>query len=176
MRMTALAPGEGTIVAQQKVGGTALPPAAESMTLLVAAVIVHDQEADRVLLIQRGPDAKFAPGHWDLPVGKSEPGEPVTMTALRELREETGLAIRPEALRPVHVIHCAHGVEAPNGFLTIVFATHEWSGEPSNREPDKHAQVRWTDVTAIPAEFVSTTSTALRSYLEGGPGISLDGW
>jgi 8-oxo-dGTP pyrophosphatase MutT (NUDIX family) len=163
-------------VAQQKARGTALAPAAESMTLLVAAVIVHDNDAGRVLLIQRGPDAKFSPGHWDLPSGKNEPGEPVTATALRELREETGLTVRPEALRPAHVIHCARGVEAPNGFLTIVFATREWSGEPANREPGKHAQVRWTDITAIPAQLVSATATALRSYLEHGPGISLEGW
>lgn len=169
-------PGEGTIVAQQKAGGHALPPAIESMTLLVAAVVVHDRDAGRVVLIQRGPEAKFAPGQWDLPVGKSEPGEPVTATAVRELREETGLAVRPESLRPAHIIHCARGIEAPNGFLTIVFVTHEWSGEPGNREPAKHAQVRWTSTSDIPAEFVPTTAAALHSYLEGGPGISLDGW
>ena len=39
-----------------------LPPALESMTLLVAAVIVHDTANDRVLLLQRGPNAKFAQG------------------------------------------------------------------------------------------------------------------
>jgi 8-oxo-dGTP pyrophosphatase MutT (NUDIX family) len=165
-----------TIVAQQQVGRTDLPPAVGSMTLLVAAVIVHDKDADRVLLIQRGPAAKFAPGCWDLPVGKSEPGESITATAVRELREETGLAVRAESLRPAHIIHSAQGVEAPNGFLTVVFVTDQWTGEPANREPDKHAQVHWTDTAKIPAEFVPTTATALRAYLGDGPSISLDGW
>lgn len=147
-----------------------------SMTLLVAAVIVHDRVADGVVLIQRGPEAKFARGKWDLPAGKSEPGEPVTQTAVRELREETGLVVKAEALSIAHVIHGAWGVEAPNGFLTVVFAAHDWSGEPENREPRKHAQVRWVDVDRIPEDFVDTTAQALRGYLAGGPQMSLDGW
>ncbi|UQA95889.1 NUDIX domain-containing protein [Streptomyces halobius] len=170
---------EGTIVAQPKTDhprSQALKPALESMTLLVAAVIVHDEETDRVVLLQRSEQAKFAQGMWDLPVGKSEPGEPITDTAVRELHEETGLIVKPEALRIGHVIHGAWGVEAPNGFLTIVFVANEWSGEPENREPKKHAQVRWVKTDAIPEEFVDTTASALHRYLNGGPEVSLDGW
>ncbi|WP_217215343.1 NUDIX domain-containing protein [Streptomyces sp. AC550_RSS872] len=154
----------------------ALPPAHESMTLLAAAVIVHDKAANRVVLLQRGQNAKFAQGMWDLPVGKSEPGEPITETAVRELYEETGLTVKPESLKVAHVIHGAWGVEAPNGFLTVVFAAHDWTGEPENREPRKHAQVRWVDAAAIPENFVDTTSGALHRYLAGGPEVSLDGW
>lgn len=113
---------------------------------------------------------------WDLPVGKSEPGEPITETAVRELYEETGLTVKPESLKIAHVIHGAWGVEAPGGFLTVVFAAHEWTGEPENREPRKHSQVRWTDADAIPENFVETTRSALRSYLAEGPEVSLDGW
>ncbi|WP_046494461.1 NUDIX domain-containing protein [Streptomyces odonnellii] len=168
---------EGTAVAQQTNDRSqALRPAIESMTLLVAAVIVHDKAANRIVLLQRGEHAKFASGMWDLPVGKSEPGEPVTETAVRELYEETGLTVKPESLKVAHIIHSAWGVEAPNGFLTVVFAAHEWSGEPENREPHKHAQVRWVDAHTIPEEFVATSASALRRYLTGGPEVSLNGW
>lgn len=146
------------------------------MTLLVAAVIVHDKAANRIVLLQRGEHAKFGRGMWDLPVGKSEPGEPVTETAVRELYEETGLTVKPESLKVAHIIHGAWGVEAPNGFLTVVFVAHEWTGEPENREPHKHAQVRWFDADAIPEGFVDTSTSALRRYLTGGPEVSLDGW
>ncbi|MQS11979.1 NUDIX domain-containing protein [Streptomyces kaniharaensis] len=155
---------------------TTLYPATESMTLLVAAVIVHDLEAQRLVLLRRGPKAKFAQGMWDLPVGKSEPGEPITETAVRKLREETGLMVAPEDLRLAHVIHGARGVEAPNGFLTVVFAAHRWSGELANREPAKHSEVAWVGTDAVPEEFVGTTKAALISYLNEGPSVSLDSW
>jgi 8-oxo-dGTP pyrophosphatase MutT (NUDIX family) len=169
---------EGTTVAQPKTDDhpKALKPALESMTLLVAAVIVHDKTTNRVVLLQRSQQAKFAQSMWDLPVGKSEPGEPITETAVRELREETGLIVKPEALQVAHIIHGAWGVEAPNGFLTVVFVAHEWAGEPENREPRKHAQVRWVDADTIPKEFVDTTASALHRYLTEGPQVSLDGW
>ncbi|MEV7287771.1 NUDIX domain-containing protein [Streptomyces sp. NPDC093252] len=170
-------PDEGNIVAQQTDDRSqALKPALESMTLLVAAVIVHDKATNRVVLLQRSENAKFAQGLWDLPVGKSEPGEPITETAVRELHEETGLTVKPESLNVAHIIHGAWGVEAPNGFLTIVFAAHEWTGEPENREPRKHSQVRWVDADAIPGAFVDTTASALDRYLTDGPQVSLNGW
>jgi 8-oxo-dGTP pyrophosphatase MutT (NUDIX family) len=153
-----------------------LSPATESMTLLVAAVIVHDRENDRVVLIQRGPEAKFAQGLWDLPSGKADPGEPVTVTAVRELREETGIVVDPASLRLAQLIHGAWGVESPNGFLTVVFATHEWSGEPRNTEPAKHSHVGWVDVDAIPEAFVPSTSNALAHYLAGVSKVLLHGW
>ncbi|MCX4820200.1 NUDIX domain-containing protein [Streptomyces sp. NBC_01142] len=170
-------PDEGNPVAQHTDDRSpALKPALESMTLLVAAVIVHDKATNRVVLLQRSENAKFAQGLWDLPVGKSEPGEPITETAVRELYEETGLTVKPESLKVAHIIHGAWGVEAPNGFLTVVFAAHEWTGEAENREPRKHSQVRWIDANAIPKEFVDTTASALHRYLTEGPQVSLDGW
>ncbi|MFE9968601.1 NUDIX domain-containing protein (plasmid) [Streptomyces sp. NBC_01724] len=161
---------------QADVPSQTLKPALESMTLLVAAVIVHDTASNRVVLLQRSENAKFAQGMWDLPVGKSEPGEPITETAVRELFEETGLTVKIETLEVAHIIHGAWGVEAPNGFLTVVFATHEWSGEPENREPHKHSQVCWVDADAIPDDFVDSTAGALRNYLVHGSHLSLSGW
>lgn len=45
----------------------ALKPALKSMTLLVAGVIVHDKTNDRVVLLQRSENAKFARGMWTSP-------------------------------------------------------------------------------------------------------------
>jgi 8-oxo-dGTP pyrophosphatase MutT (NUDIX family) len=156
--------------------GSNLRTATESMTLLVAAVIVHDRSTNRVALLQRGPKAKFAQGLWDLPVGKATPGEPITATAARELAEETGLVVDPADLQLVHVIHSSFGVESPTGFVTIVFAAQRWSGELANLEPEKHSATEWIDAGAIPEEFVNTTATALHSYLAGEVAVSLDGW
>jgi 8-oxo-dGTP pyrophosphatase MutT (NUDIX family) len=155
-----------------------LPPATASMTLLAAAVVVHDRAAGRVLLLRRGPRAKFGRGLWDLPVGKCDPGEPVTAAAVRELREETGLLADPADLRLAHVVHGAKGAEAPNGFLTVIFLTERWSGEAVNREPDKHSEVGWRTVDALPPEreMVFSAGRILTTALTGPAGITLRGW
>jgi 8-oxo-dGTP pyrophosphatase MutT (NUDIX family) len=157
---------------------TALPPALDSHTLLVAAVIVHDEAAGRVLLLQRAAGSKFAPLHWDLPSGKADKGESVTAAATRELNEETGLTVDPATLRVAGLIHGAWGVEAPNGFLTVIFAARQWHGEPVNAEPRKHAQVAWFPVGRLPAELVPDRREALLGYLRS-PGelvVSTDGF
>jgi len=57
----------------------------------VGAVIKDDQ--GRLLLIKRG----HAPGAglWSLPGGRIEPGETDAEALVREMREETGLAVEP---------------------------------------------------------------------------------
>jgi 8-oxo-dGTP diphosphatase len=61
-----------------------------------AAVIFHGDS--EVLLVHH----TYGPLNWELPGGASEPGESVIETALRELREETGLTARAERLTGVY--------------------------------------------------------------------------
>jgi 8-oxo-dGTP pyrophosphatase MutT (NUDIX family) len=146
------------------------------MTLLVATVIVHDTTTDRLLLVRRAPSNAFGAGLWDLPGGKREPDEPVTRTAVRETYEETGLRLRPDALHVAHLLHGRWGTTAPDGFLTVVFTTTEWAGTPVNREPEKHAGVRWVPADRIPAAFVPGSRAAVEGYLSRGPLLTLRGW
>jgi len=56
----------------------------------VAGVVVHE---GRVLLVRRGTEP--LKGHWSLPGGLLEVGEPLTAGVVREVREETGLTVEP---------------------------------------------------------------------------------
>jgi len=60
--------------------------------VISAGVIVTD---GRRLLLGH---ATHSP-RWDIPKGLTEPGESLVAAAIRELEEETGLAVTPEALR-----------------------------------------------------------------------------
>ncbi|MBB0229581.1 NUDIX hydrolase [Streptomyces calidiresistens] len=56
----------------------------------VAGVIIDD--AGRALLIKRRDN-----GHWEPPGGVVEPGETITDALVREVLEETGIKISPDA-------------------------------------------------------------------------------
>lgn len=64
------------------------------MVPCVGAVVLDTD--GRLLLIRRGhaPSA----GLWSVPGGRVEPGETLADAVVREVREETGLAVRPEAV------------------------------------------------------------------------------
>ena len=59
----------------------------------VGAVVV---DQGRVLLVRRGTEP--LKGHWTLPGGLDELGEPLLAAVVREVREETGLAVEPLGL------------------------------------------------------------------------------
>jgi 8-oxo-dGTP diphosphatase len=77
------------------------------------------RRADRYLLLQRAPTKRFAPGRWTGVGGLVEPDEmeDLRASALREVREETGIAsaeITGFALRRV-LLHAR-----PGGPLTLL--------------------------------------------------------
>jgi 8-oxo-dGTP diphosphatase len=59
----------------------------------VGAVVVDE---GRVLLVRRGSEP--LKGHWSLPGGLIELGEPLLAAVAREVREETGLTVEPVEL------------------------------------------------------------------------------
>jgi 8-oxo-dGTP pyrophosphatase MutT (NUDIX family) len=57
---------------------------------------IHVKVTNRAPLVTAWPNGPSSPRVvWDLPVGKSEPGEPITETDVRELKEETSLVVAP---------------------------------------------------------------------------------
>ena len=63
-------------------------------------IVVLDAE-QRVLLLHTREFTRPSFGTWwELPGGGIDPGETITETAIRELREETGLQIGPEQVGP----------------------------------------------------------------------------
>lgn len=59
------------------------------------AALVRDAE-NRILLVRRSDD-----GRWGLPAGAIDPGESPSAAVVREVREETGLHVRPTRIAGV---------------------------------------------------------------------------
>ena len=127
------------------------------MTLVrcVGAVVRDDQ--GRLLMVRRGHAP--AAGTWSVPGGRVEPGESDADAVVREVREETGLEVRPDALVG-HVERLA-----PGGVVYDIFdyAAHVVSGQLS--AGTDAADARWVSEDQLAALDCSPGLVAeLRSW------------
>src|SRR5690242_21484125 len=112
--------------------------------LAVSAAIFHD---DRVLIVRRGRPP--AHGLYTLPGGGVELGESLEQAVIREVREETGLAIAPLALvgfREAIARDAAGRIECH--FVILPFAARWIGGEITLNEELAEAQWRKPDELA----------------------------
>lgn len=131
------------------------------MTLGVR-VAVFDGEG-RVMLVRHS----YMPG-WYLPGGGIERGETAIVAAVKEVREEAGLAIDPADLR-LASIH-ANFVNFP-GDHVLLYACHRFT--PSDHVPNPREIAEWGfhPVNALPDGTSPGTRTRLR---ELGGGLAPD--
>ncbi len=87
----------------------------------VGVVVWRD---DKVLLIQRGKEPRK--GQWSLPGGAQELGETVAETAVREVAEETGVAIQVLGLVDVVDTIRRDGADKVQYHYTLVDLCARW--------------------------------------------------
>lgn len=127
------------------------------MSAPVAAAGVVCLRGWEVLLIRRGTPPRL--GEWSLPGGRIEAGERAVDTALRELREETGVEAEITGLLDV-----VDGLFPPRHYLLVDYAARWLSGEP--RPGDDAAEARfWPAAAAVAAVDWEETKRIIRLAL-----------
>ncbi|WP_135820404.1 NUDIX hydrolase N-terminal domain-containing protein [Halostella litorea] len=106
---------------------------------LGATGAVIDDEG-RLLTMQRPV------GEWCLPGGHADPGEAPEETVVREVREETGLDVRPVELVDAYELPPGSGYD-PHGAVTLLYRCERVGGdlELSHEGLD----LRWQEVDAV---------------------------
>ncbi|WP_280406133.1 NUDIX domain-containing protein [Nocardia brasiliensis] len=128
---------------------------------------------DGRLLLSKRRSADEFDGLWHLPAGKLEAGESATAAAAREANEETGVYIDPADLHHIHTAHVVGGGREPR--LGLFFEVRLWTGEPTNREPDKCHELRWFALDALPDAIISYSAAGIGAHFTGAT-YSEQGW
>jgi 8-oxo-dGTP diphosphatase len=89
----------------------------------VVALALINREG-RVLMQRRRLSADHG-GLWEFPGGKVEAGETLVSALVREISEELGLVLAPEALEPLAF---AAGPDQPH--VILLYTCRSWAGDP----------------------------------------------
>ena len=124
------------------------------LSVSVFAVLRRD---DEVLLIRRS-NTGWLDGLLSVPAGAMDGEEAAAVAAAREANEEASVTVQPDALRLAHTLHCRTGSDE---WMGLFFEASSWHGTPKIGEPDKHSDLTWTPVSALPDDLVPYVRQAL---------------
>lgn len=113
---------------------------------VVGGALVRD---GRVLLGHRSAGRQWYPDVWDFPGGHVESGETESQALARELLEELGVQIGTHDATPI--LRLESGPDTPGGATRLtIWRIREWHGEPANRAPEEHDDLRWFAADDLP--------------------------
>ncbi|HSG89882.1 MAG TPA: NUDIX domain-containing protein [Pseudomonadales bacterium] len=138
---------------------------------LLLRVRAPEGGADRVLLLRRAGTGR-ADGCWAPPGGHLEAGERPRAAACRELEEETGLRLAPQALQPLAALFFDEraGDGTPATGLNLLFAVDLDTRAPARIVAGVSDAVRWCALDALPEPRLPWLDDALARLPRGAAG------
>jgi 8-oxo-dGTP diphosphatase len=107
--------------------------------------LIIRRDDGRVLMCRRlkAPEAD----HWNIVGGKIDKMELAADAARREAEEETGLKIGE-----IRFLCLVEGIleDEAQHWVSLIYVTDDFEGEPVLTEPDKHADLQWIDIGDVP--------------------------
>lgn len=112
----------------------------------------------KILLCRRlkAPEA----GHWSIVGGKVDHMERAEDAARREAEEESGLSIHSTRF----LCLSEQMIETDRQhWISLIYMTDDFSGEPRLTEPDKLSDIGWFDLAALPQPLSRFAADAVRA-------------
>lgn len=113
----------------------------------------------QILLLRRNKEPEA--GKWSIPGGTIEYGEHAEEALIREMREETGIRCRVFSF-----LGFCNYILSDRHWISLFFVVEKLDTEcnPINKEPDKHSDMRWFDLEALPEEVTNNSQKAIALY------------
>lgn len=131
------------------------------------AVMTREGDAGTEVLLQLRRGTGFMDGWWACgAAGHVEDAAPPSEALAREVDEELG--VRVVTARPLTTVQrstLAGRIEQRADFF---FHVTDWAGEPTLREPDKAADLRWWPLAGLPEQVVPHERVVLEGLRDGG--------
>ncbi len=118
--------------------------------ILFHATVVFLIKENSVLLGKK--TRHIGKGRFNGPGGGIEKGENIRESAAREVFEETGVKVLPDALEKVAIVHFHNIRRDSEKFICRchIFIIREWEGEPQNTEELNEQE--WFDIDDLPLD------------------------
>ena len=129
---------------------------------LIPSVYLLFRDGNKILLLRRA-NTGYEDGNYSLVAGHVDGNEPMTLAAVREAREESGVEIDPKDLVLKTVMHRIKDDERVDFF----FEPKKWVGEIKNMEPNKCADLTWFDINNLPENTIPYIREAIENYKSG---------
>ncbi len=118
---------------------------------------------DNSVLLQRRFKTGYADGMYNPVSGHVDVGEQAIQSLIRESKEEAGIDIDAADLKLVHVQQL---IPQPDNkeFIYLYFECKKWHGEPKIMEPEKHDDLSWFPLDALPENLLVYMKHAIDCY------------
>lgn len=101
---------------------------------------------------------------YSLVAGHVDEGENFREAMIREAKEEIGIKLEKEELDTTTVMHRQSGDAV---YVDIFFVADNWKGEPTNEEPEKCADLKWTERDNLPENTIDYVEKVIEEMEEG---------
>ncbi len=113
------------------------------------------------ILLQRRCNTGFMDGYYGVPAGHLEGNETAREGCVREIKEEIGIDLKVDDISVVHVMQRKGSVDERIDFF---MTTKAYSGEISNKEPEKCDDLSWFKLDQLPENIVDYVKVSLLNY------------
>lgn len=132
----------------------------------VSVVHVFLIQQDQVLLLKR-QNTGHNDNQYGLPAGKIERGETAPQAAVREAFEECGAVIDLDDLHLIGVLQIGTPDPEADERIDFFFKTSHWTGEITNREPNKCQALSWFPLRSLPDPTIPFIKQAWKNAQQG---------
>lgn len=123
------------------------------------AVYIFLIKENKILLARR-VNTGWQDGNYGIPAGHIESDETMVDGAIREMKEEAGVTVKPEDMKYIHTMH------RKGRYIDIFFTASAWEGEPHIVETDKCDDMNWFPLNDLPKNIIPSVKHAIQNFLD----------